>query len=179
MKLDLHTHCYEASTFAEPTEELVKDLVDRIRARGLDGIAITDHDYFVARKGNHFACKVQEIVARDFPDITIIPGQEIWHAHTEVVELYLTDTLMFRFLVHPGFPSYIKPDWVPENIQGVEIDNALHHRDLQFDRATELADRYDLVRLRNSDAHRLSDIGENFNEMDLEVLYSRAVRRPT
>ena len=38
LKLDLHTHCLEATAFAPPTVEIVDKIVTRVKECGLDGI---------------------------------------------------------------------------------------------------------------------------------------------
>lgn len=174
LKLDLHTHCYEATGFAEPTEEVVAQIVERIRAQGLDGIAITDHDFQLRRRDPDYAYKVREIVQRLAPDLLIIPGREFFQDNTEVVELSLPGDRLFRFLAHPGYPSYLRAEFSPDNLQGIEVENALHHWIIPQDRVRELARQYGLLLLANSDAHTLRDIGAHHNEIDLETLCARA-----
>ena len=99
----------------------------------------------------------------------IIPGQEIdirWH---QEVELYLPNGVTFRFLAHPGYPTI--PNEI-ENIQGIEIENALHYIDKE--RVLALAEEYDLLLLSNSDAHTVDTIGRYYTEIDIEELFSRA-----
>ena len=43
LKLDLHTHCGEASMRSAPHIKSVRAIIAAARARRLDGIAITDH----------------------------------------------------------------------------------------------------------------------------------------
>ena len=99
----------------------------------------------------------------------IIPGQEIdirWH---QEVELFLPNGATFRFLAHPGYPTV--PN-VIENIQGIEIENALHFIDKG--RAIALAEEHDLILLSNSDAHTIDTIGRCYTEIDIEELIARA-----
>lgn len=177
MKLDLHTHCFEALSFAQPTEAIVDDIVRQIKGRGLDGIAITDHDYWMRHKETTFAYEVKEIVSCLYPDVLIIPGQELFGAQTEVVELYLPRNLVFRFLAHPGYPNFIKDNFTPDNLQGIEIHNCLHHWSIDQEWVTEVTDKYNLLPLSNSDAHILADTGTTYSEIDLGLLCSRALSR--
>lgn len=99
----------------------------------------------------------------------IIPGQEIdirWH---QEVELYLPNGAIFRFLAHPGYPTISN---AIENIQGIEIENALHFIDKE--RVMALAEEYDLLLLSNSDAHSIDTIGRYYTEIDVEELMARA-----
>ena len=72
LKLDLHTHCQEATGYAAATPQIVEKILDRCVARGLDGIAITEH------WSSRYAYQVLEIKAAHFPDsnVIIIPGKE-------------------------------------------------------------------------------------------------------
>ena len=98
LKLDLHTHCFEATSFVPASVDSVGRIVDRIRTCGLDGIAVTDHH------NPHYAFRVKEIVEQHFDNcVLIIPGAEMTMGDDEVVELYLDGGRVFRFLAHPGY----------------------------------------------------------------------------
>ena len=43
LKLDLHTHPWEAFNFVPPTVDIAEKIVNQIKSRGIDGIGITDH----------------------------------------------------------------------------------------------------------------------------------------
>lgn len=168
LKLDLHTHCYEASGYKPPTLDIVATVVERIRLRGLDGIAITEH------YNKDYGFQVREIVQEHFDsNIIIIPGQEIDENYVQVVELYLPNDSVFRFLAHPGYPG----DFVNRirNVRGIEIENALHNYHIEQDKVREAAKKHDLLLLRNSDAHVLSNIGQCYNKIAMEELYARAI----
>lgn len=169
LKLDLHTHCQEATSYRPPTVELVREIVARIKAQGLDGIAITEHN------NKDYGFKVKEIVEQYFDSqVLIIPGREVVVSfREEVVELYLPNNSVFRFWAHPGRLGRTLMEI--DMIQGIEIDNAFHNWEINKARAQELAEKYDLMMLTNSDAHYLSDIGALYNEISLEELYARAI----
>ena len=168
LKLDLHTHVYEATGFAPLTVDIVGKIVAKIKARGLDGIAITDHQGY----DSSYAYRVREMVERDFNgEVLIIPGQELDIKFNHEVELYLPNNLTFRFLAHPGDPFPTEPIII-DNVQGIEIKNREHF--IRKQKVMELAEKHDLLLLSNSDAHYLDDIGVYYNEIDLEELYARA-----
>jgi len=56
LKIDLHTHCREATACPTPTLEIVERIVAAVKRKGLDGIAVTEH------YTNHYGHKVKEIV---------------------------------------------------------------------------------------------------------------------
>jgi len=170
LKLDLHTHCKEATGLVSPDFSLAQKIVTAIKTRGLDGIAITDH----AELGIDFAYQIKDIISSSFTEeIIIIPGLEFHQGKDHIVELYLPDNLVFRFLAHPG--SSIGPwEESPDGLHGLEIDNGAYYVDR--DRVLRLAQRYDLLLLSNSDAHSLTDIGLHYTEISLEELKARAKR---
>ena len=168
IKIDLHTHCLESTGDSVPRIGTVRKIVKQIKKRGLDGIAITDHDK------KDYAYRVKEMVDIHFPgEVLIIPGQEINIYRQHIVELYLENDSVFKFCAHPFFGTsffeFIKEEG--DNIHGIEIKNAAWQ--LQEDRINEIAKRYDLITLKNSDAHSIREIGMHYNEIDLEELYRR------
>jgi len=170
LKLDLHTHCYVALCFSEPNPETVYKIIEAVKARGLDGIAITDHS------NKSFGYKVKEVVERYFDsEILIIPGQEIDEWPVEIVELYLPNNTTFRFLAHPGLPGdFIGSIENIHNLHGIEIENAGHNWHMDKQKISEIAERHNLLLLSNRDAHYLDDIGKFYNEISLEQLWNRA-----
>jgi histidinol phosphatase-like PHP family hydrolase len=177
LKLDLHTHCREATGCPDPTPDIVRRIVAAVKAQGLDGIAITEH------YTDSYAYEVKEIVHRYFNDeIIVIPGREIDRVFLRIekglfhlVELYLPGDITFRFIAHPGHPhirdlgSYIDGD-----IHGIELKNPAHDHEMDGSMIRDLAEKHDLLLLTNSDAHSLADIGTYHNEIDIEVLCARA-----
>jgi len=151
-------------------------IVDAIKARGLDGMAATEHS------DPKFGFKLKEAVDRYFPgQVLIIPGCETPVPHlgfAEVVELFLPGGEVFRFLAHPSYPY---PDRFQDGkmpIHGIELHNHLHDRQLDRIKIADLAQRFHLPTFQNSDAHQLQDIGAFYNEVDLEELASLARRGP-
>ena len=177
MRLDLHTHCREATACASPTVDIAERIVAAVRSRGLDGIAVTEH------YTSSYAYELKALVEHHFDgNVTIIPGQEIDRVFlginrgvVHVVELFLPGEITFRFIAHPGHP-YISDlgAFIDSSIHGIEIANPQHDHEMDQARIRELADRHGLILLTNSDAHSLSDIGTYYNEIGLEELCSRA-----
>ena len=179
MKLDLHTHCREATACPRPTLDIVRRIVAAVKIRGLDGIAITEH-YTEA-----YGYEVREIVACHLNgEILVIAGQEIDKMFLginkglfHVVELYLPGDTTFRFIAHPGRP-YIRDldSQIDDSIHGIELRSLWHDDKMDEASIRELAEKHDLLLLTNSDAHVLSDIGKYYNEIDIAELYARARR---
>lgn len=166
LKLDLHTHCLEALR-TKPTVDAVRQIVKAVKAKGLDGLAITEH------WNKDYGFRAKEILEEHFPgEIVLIPGQEIiTRDHGSVVELYLEGGKMFRFIAHPYLRFSVK-DY--QGIHGIEIDNGMHNYHIDKELVGEVAAQQDLLLLRNSDAHYLEDLGLFCNVMALEDLAARA-----
>ncbi len=177
VKLDLHTHCREATACPEPTVEIVARIVEAVKNRGLDGIAVTEH--YTKR----YAYMVKEIVDLHFSnEILVIPGQEIDRVYmgidrgiVHIVELYLPGEITFRFVAHPGHPySRDLGSRLDGEIHGIELKNPHHVREMDEQLIRQLASERDLIMLTNSDAHTLGEIGTYYNDLDLDTLYARA-----
>lgn len=171
MKFDLHTHCFEATgMILNPDQDLIREIVEKVEERGLDGIAITEHD------DKEYGFWVKRIVEEDLDNrILIIPGREVtvkemgW---AEMVELFLPNGSVFRFLPHPSYPYPGDKgfDYDTKLLQGIEIGNGLHGGQINKEKVKEVARTYNLVLLKNSDAHTLDDIGSLYTEISLEEL---------
>lgn len=168
LKLDLHTHLCEATGYPWLNEDLVKWVVNKVKEKGLDGIGVTEHDF--PSYGFQFKKLAEELFDHE---VVIIPGQELSAWPVEIVELYLPGDMVFSFLAHPGFPP---TDFSRSlhRVQGIEVGNALHSRDMNVEKIRTLAQEHNLLLLTNSDAHGLDDLGSLYNELSLEELYSRA-----
>ena len=156
----------------------MKKIVDVVKDRGLDGIAITDH-YAKA-----FGYGVKEIIDHHLnSEITVIPGQEIDKAfsgierglfHVHIVELYLPGDVTFRFIAHPLRGEIGELDHqIDDSIHGIELKNPNHDYEMDEAKIREVAEKHDLLLLANSDAHFLSDIGKHYNEIEIEELCAR------
>jgi PHP family Zn ribbon phosphoesterase len=168
LKLDLHVHVFEEFLPISPkfiTISSVGKLVDKIKAAGLDGVAITEHS------NTDFGYRVKEIVDTHFEGkVLIIPGRELEDLPIHFVELDLSfiGKPTFRFLAHPGYPG--DPTSSIGGFQGIEIENAMHGWHIDQAMVRNLAEKHNLILLSNSDAHHLSDIGRCYTEISLEEL---------
>ncbi|GIT43563.1 MAG: hypothetical protein Ct9H300mP11_14990 [Chloroflexota bacterium] len=128
LKLDLHTHPWEAFNFVPPTVDIAEKIVNQIKSRGIDGIGITDHHNkewgretpgnsgkALSGTGRHPA----RVGDRDSPKgqpIRRVPGGRT---------LPTGRRRGFPYLCHPG---YYSPEILIEpNIHAIEIDNYIHN----------------------------------------------------
>ena len=175
LKLDLHTHIWEAVNFQPPSLDIAEKVIAQIKSQGIDGIAITDHH------NKEWAFEFRELVEKHFPgEVVIIPGWEIEVRPVEspfdeyqVAELFLPDGGMFRTYCHPGYytPNII----IEENIHGIEIDNYIHNWHIRKSQVRSVARRHSLMTFEVSDAHNLENIGLRYTEVEMDDLYRRAM----
>ena len=175
VRLDLHTHIGEMFGFAPPTPDIAQEVIARIRAAGLDGVAVTDHwrqDWGLA---------LHRTVAQHFPgQAIIIPGREIdvrparspfdeYHC----VELYLPGGRLFRTYCHPGYytPNII----IEDDIHGIEIANHHHNWHIRRPQVERIAAQHNLLTFSVSDANRPDEIGAASTEVDLDEMLRRAI----
>lgn len=176
VKLDLHTHIWEAFNFQPPSLSIAEQVVTKIKSRGIDGIAITDHH------NKEWGTELRELIERYFPgEVIIIPGWEIEVRPREnpfeeyqVAELFLPEGGVFRVYCHPGY--YSPNILIEENIHAIEIDNYIHNWHIRKAQVAEIAQAHSLLTLEVSDAHNLENIGLRYTEVELEELYRRAAK---
>ena len=172
LKMDLHTHCYEATYIPLPKlidRVAVKKIVTSVKSKGLDGIAITEH----YRK--EFGTTTRDIISKHFDNqIIIIPGREIYSQGYHLVELFFPDDIVFRFLPHPIYDERLEKHYDFSKIHGIEIGNHYYDPYIDKPRIRALAEKYNLLLLSNSDAHDLNNIGYHYNEICLDDLINRA-----
>ena len=201
LKLDLHTHVWEAFNFQPPSLSIAEKVVAQIKSKGIDGIAITDH--LISRSftwgsppklfglrhhplglqpGTHDspAHEFRELVDSHFPgEVVILPGWEIEvrppsnpFDEYQVSEIFLPEGGVFRIYCHPG---YYSPNIIIEDdIHGIEIDNYIHNWHIRKPQVEAIAQAHSLLMVEVSDAHNLENIGLRYTEVDLAELYRRA-----
>ena len=181
LKLDLHTHVWEAFNFQPPSLEIAEKVIRQVKSAGIDGIGITDHH------NKDWSFEFRELVEEYFPgEIVVIPGWEIEvrpeqnpFAEYQVAELFLPpmDGMEgggFRNYCHPG---YYSPEIIIEqDIHAIEIDNYLHNWHIRKPQVREKASTHGLILTEVSDAHKLENIGLRYTEIELSELYERAVK---
>ncbi|MFZ3101585.1 MAG: hypothetical protein WA113_05175 [Desulfitobacteriaceae bacterium] len=163
LKLDLHMHPEEMSSFEPVSVTVVKRVLDSAVDHGLDGIAVTEHENLVY--GQRFVQIVNDHF-QHYP-LIVLYGQEIKVGYHEIVEINLPRAGIFRFLAHPA--TFIE---LNNTIMGIEIENGMHYVSRRH--VNEMLEiTPGLLTLHNSDAHHFEDIGTVYNELTWEDLVSR------
>ncbi len=170
MKFDLHIHsCYSGDSESAP-----EDIVKTAKKRGLDGLAILDHN---SLEGNRKAAEFSS-------DLIIIPGIEVSTPDGHVIGLGLQEEIgkqpsiseaittvnehgalavaahPYRFASGIGEKKILKHEW--DGIEGMNGRGwAVRNRQAQA-----LADRLDLPVTGGSDSHRLKTVGKAYTTLD-------------
>ena len=172
LRIDLHLHTSASfDCLSDPVE-----VVARARARGVERIAITDHNTLDA---------ALDMAAR-FPD-EVIPGEEVKTAEGfDVIGLYLSELIPkgtparetcrrireqggIVYLPHPfaagkGQDGKFVPDLV-EVIDVIEVFNGRLRPHARNQRAEVVAERQRLLVGAGSDAHTLGEVGRCYVEV--------------
>ena len=169
LKLDFHVHTSASSDAHTRPDELVP----RCKERGLDGLAITDHN----------------VLARGVPsELLIIPGIEVSSRDGHIIGLGVSDTvprglspdetiLQIRRLggvsivAHPYdlLRSALNPEiltTIPDAIEVINSASMLHS--IIWKRAKAFAEKRKLPQTAGSDSHIPETIGKAYTIVDIE-----------
>ncbi|MBR3848167.1 MAG: PHP domain-containing protein [Oscillospiraceae bacterium] len=177
MKFDLHVHTTASSDSIMETEELYAAAA----ARGIDGIAVTNHDVLekVESRDGIFVIPAIE-VSTDAGHILIYFAKEdickklrknergVFLFSEVVREARAQGALIFA--AHPFSPEIPREDAVWEALDGVELFNSRIVHSRIFDaneRALSLCREKKLAFSAGSDAHSKEEVGAAFIELDL------------
>ena len=173
IKADLHVH----TTYSSDSVITPKDLVFYSKKRGLNAVAITDHNFLDG------AYKIAKET-----DFLVIPGMEVSSADGHIVALNVKTLIPRGFsatktveLIHKAggvaiachpyvyFKGCLK-EAVCESFDAIEIINA---RAFPFKRsvkkAEEKAQKYNLSRVAGTDAHFGPQIGYGYTEINAQA----------
>lgn len=179
MKLDLHCHSYYSNDGVSSPEKIIKQAL----ARGLDGVAITDHETSAGWQ--------EALEAGRKLGAQIVLGEEIKTKQGDVLALFIQEQINGKgkdarlvmeeikkqdglvIIPHP-YHSYEKFKGEIKNyldlIDGVEILNARLPLKSPDKTAFEFAKGHNLAVTAGSDAHFYKGVGKAYTECDAETL---------
>ncbi|MCD1294392.1 metal-dependent phosphoesterase [Methanocella sp. CWC-04] len=172
LRFDLHVH----SNFSKDGTSSIESILKAAKAKGLDGIAITDHD---TTKGAKYALEICEKVA---PGLIVIPGEEISTKSGHMIVLGITETIPPGLSVkdtivrarelggtiiipHPGHRMRHGMN-VPRGIDAVEIFNSRYIVGYHNYMARRRAHRKSVPGVAGSDAHTADLVGTAVTEVN-------------
>lgn len=174
MKIDLHTHSYYSKDGSSSPEKLIKMALKK----GLDGIALTDHDTIAGWKEATIAAKKLNAV--------LILGEEIKTKRNgkivgDILGLFLKEEIKSKepfqvikeihsqngiaIIAHPfHFLENFKDDLkkYKDLIDGIEVFNARQPFSFLDKKAFEFAKKYNLAMTAGSDAHFWREAGDAY-----------------
>ncbi len=180
LKLDLHMH----SSFSYDSKMKVEEIIKRAIRKGLDGIAITDHETF---KGAILAEKIAKEIDSKF---IILKGEEIETEIGDIIGLFLKKEVKSRkfkevvseikkqgglvVLPHPGKYHKINNE-VIKNVDLVEIFNS-QLTDSANNIAKEIVKSNKKPFVAGSDAHNLFQIGRGVTKIKSKSLSEKDLK---
>ncbi len=189
--IDLHTHTYPQS---DDSFMAVDDLIDTAKSHGLDGVCLTDHDWFWPED------QVRELSRRH--EFLVLPGSEI-NTDTGHVLVFGLDQYVFglhkpaflrdkvlgvqgamiaahphrrRFLEDPGHKPEVREEML-QRAYGDQFFQMCHGVEGLNGRATEvqnsfsyeLGERLGAKMSAGSDAHRLEQVGTAATQFEEKI----------
>ena len=176
VRADLHNHTWYSPDSILSPEQMLR----QARARGIDVIAVTDHN--TAQGG----LATRDLAAKSYPNVRVIVGEEVRAREGEVLGLFLTGDIPRDLsaaetidLIHAqggiaGVPHPFDPlrHGVDEHIEAlaakldfVEGLNARMTIPAHNHRAQEFAAAHDMPMSAASDAHSAREVGRCYVEM--------------
>lgn len=180
LKFDLHTHTNFSPKcgFMKP-EQLVRTAI----SRGLDGIAVTDHDTIAG------AVESKKFETLDFK---VIVGCELMTNKGEIIGLFLDKEIESRDAfeaigeIHEQGGLVIVPhpfdelrssrfkgiESIVHLVDGIEVFNSRCLKSISNETAndfvTQQQSAYDLFKVSGSDAHFVNEVGSAYNEISVD-----------
>jgi predicted metal-dependent phosphoesterase TrpH len=171
MRYDLHIH----SKYSYDSNLSLKKILYFAKKRGLNGIAITDHNTI---KGALETKKINKD-----KDFIVIIGTEIKTEYGDVLGLFLNEKINTKnffevidsiksqnglsVLAHP-YAQYKKPEILINKVDLIEGFNARSKK--IFNKATvRLCKKFNKRMTAGSDAHSFFEIGRGFTDVDMDI----------
>ncbi|HEY3273711.1 MAG TPA: PHP domain-containing protein [Methanocella sp.] len=171
LRFDLHVH----SDYSPDGHSSVEDILRAAQRKGLDGVAITDHDTTAG------AIRALEIVGQVAPGLLVIPGQEISTKAGHLIVLGITleipkglsakDTIAMAHELG-GTVIVPHPDQrtrhgmrIPAGADAVEIYNSRYILGYHNFLTARKAGKRNLSAVAGSDAHVASMVGQAVTEV--------------
>ena len=175
MKIDLHVH----SEYSDDANGSVEDLIKAAVKKGLNGIAIVDHNS-VEGGLRGFG------IAKEMKDFVVIPGAEISSAEGHILALNIKENIPKKLSVEETIERIISLGGISvlphpyrmlsglgeKNVEGFAGIEVFNSRSLGWEnkKAEFLAEKLDIGKTGGSDAHSSNEIGNGVTEFSVNSL---------
>lgn len=172
MKIDLHVH----SDYSDDANDSVEDLIKAAVKKGVNGIAIVDHN---SVKGG---LKGFEI-AKEMKDFVVIPGAEISSVEGHILALNIKENIPKKLSVEETIERITSLGGIPvlphpyrmlsglgeKNVGGFAGIEVFNSRSLGWEnkKAEFLAEKLDIGKTGGSDAHSSNEVGNSITEFSV------------
>lgn len=172
MKIDLHVH----SDYSDDANDSVEELIKAAVKKGLNGIAIADHNNV---KGGLKGFGI----AKEMKDFVVIPSTEISSAEGHILALNIREDIPKKLSVKETVEKIISLGGIPilphpyrmisglgektvEGFTGVEVFNS---RSIKWEnkKAESLAEKIGIGKTGGSDAHSSNEVGYGITEFNV------------
>ena len=154
-----------------------EDVLERAEARGLDGLAITDHNtlegYFRAREvGSGLILVPGYEVVTDAGHILVYGLEELPPGVESIDYVDLVGWARGRgglcVIAHPGIGSFHLRDWGSCVPDAVEVLNASYPLKFFVGRGLRLSERLEVPGVGGSDAHSIKVVGDAYTVVEVQ-----------
>jgi len=172
LKIDLHVHTSFSDGIGAPV-----DILERAEAKGLDGLAITDHNtlegYFRAREvGSGLILVPGYEVVTDSGHILVYGLEELPPGVESIDYVDLVGWVRGRgglcVIAHPGIGSFHLRDWGSCVPDAVEVLNASYPLKFFVGRGLRLSERLEVPGVGGSDAHSIKVVGDAYTVVEVQ-----------
>lgn len=172
LKIDLHVHSSCSDGLGAP-----EDVLERAEARGLDGLAFTDHNtlegYFRAREvGSGLVLVPGYEVVTDLGHILVYGLEELPPGVESIGYVDLVGWARGRgglcVIAHPGIARFHLREWRGCLPDAVEVLNASYPLEFFVGRGLRLAERLEVPGVGGSDAHSIEAVGDAYTVVECD-----------
>jgi len=176
VKIDIHVH----TNHSDCGFSTVREVISTAKKRGLDGIAITDHNTMSAIK------EAKKLADKE--GLLLIPGEEISSTHGHIIALNIKKTIKkglspeetikrihrqggLAIAAHPYafiFHHQSLRDKIKDlDLDAIEVFNSANL--IENKKAIQVASELGIVQVAGSDAHIPSEIGRSYTIADCDI----------
>ncbi|MCK4822406.1 CehA/McbA family metallohydrolase, partial [bacterium] len=170
LKIDLHTHSSYSDGIGNP-----QDILEGAKKKGLDGLAITDHNtlegYFEAKEYDTNLLLVPGYEVETEAGHILVLGLEILPPNVESIRYdelirWVRSHRGLTVLAHPAISRLHMDKWMRSPPDAVEVLNASYPLDYFVKRGLKISERVGVAAVGGSDAHSTLAVGNAYTVVE-------------